>query len=1359
MAGAGILMSPTPAGADSAWSVTASQNPGASQDNQFQGVSCTSSTFCVGVGNTDTSTVIETFDGTSWTVSSSVSAPDGGSEPVLLSVSCVTTTFCVAVGDYTTSGGVNQNLIYMWNGTSWMDTSVNTYSDERLTAVSCTSSSFCVTLGNYIASGSVDQVYTETFDGTSWTEMDGANTSNSVDNFISGVSCTSSNFCVAVGYTIDGSSFQTIAETFDGTSWTLDATLNPEGSPALLGISCTSSSFCIAVGYNATSESTDSLAETFDGTSWTLSPSVNDASTDTQLQSVSCTSSSFCMAVGYDANYLTVAETFDGTSWTLDSPQNPGAEGGTNELLGVSCASSSLCLAVGWFVTDVGPDWQTLAEAWTPSSALPMLTITASSTSMSYGSTPPTITAGYSGFVNGDTASSLTTQPTCSTDATSISPVLDSYTSSCTGAVDSNYQINYVEGSVAVTPAPTSFMITVNGSSSATITSGSPATLAETGLPTGATGTVTFTSGETVLCTITLPATGCQTPMSLATGNYQNFTGFFADTDGNYSGSTSTNTVSLTVNPASGPPVLTITASSTSMTYGSTPPTITANYSGFVNGDTASSLTTQPTCSTTASSTSPVSGSYTSSCTGAVDSNYQIDYVEGSVAVTPAPTSFTITVNGSSSATIASGSPATFAETGLPTRATGAVTFTSGATTLCVVLLPTPSCATSTSLAVGSYPTIAATFADLNGHYRGSTSMNTVSLTVNPFPSPITEYVTNCRDSGPGSLRDAVTNATPGDAIRFRLPRSKGSCHVITLKSGVITIATDLNIDGPGANTLAVSGDNISTVFLVSPFVTANISGLTIEDGSATAGAGIYNSGGGGGGIYNYFGTLTLTDTTVSHNIAGGGGGGLYNYFGGGIYNFGGTLTLNDSTVSDNTAAYGGGIYNEGPLTLNDSTVSGDSADEGGGIYNEDTLNVTNSTISGNACNTSNGVTGAYGGGIYNEDTLNVTNSTISGNTCNNSNGVTDAYGGGIYNGGTLSLTDSNLSENSTSLGYGGGIYNDATLNLTDSTLSDNSATLGYVNGPAGGGIYNGGTLKLTGSTLSDNTAGVSPGILADVSGGGIANLATATVTDSTLSDNTAVYGGGIDNGGTLKLTRSTLSDNTAGDPGYGFVGKGGGIYNHGGSSVLVATIVAGSGTGFDCAGTSSPPVADGGYNLDDDGSCGFSTANNSLSDTSADLASSTPRANGGPTKTIALKPGSKAFDHVTSASDCTGTDQRGVPWPTPCDIGAIQAGDIDSTTVTLSSSTVHVGAPVTATARVNPSDGGGTVLILITLGGTAVGNCGLEALKSKEATCEFRPSTAGRYTFTAIYSGDATYGDSQGSTSGDVIPPRKHLL
>jgi hypothetical protein len=83
------------------------------------------------------------------------------------------------------------------------------------------------------------------------------------------------------------------------------------------------------------------------------------------------------------------------------------------------------------------------------------------------------------------------------------------------------------------------------------------------------------------------------------------------------------------------PAPLTITASSATMTSGTTPPAITPAYSGFVNGDGPGSLTTAPTCSTTATSASPP-GSYPSSCSGAADPNYAISYDPGTVTVTPA---------------------------------------------------------------------------------------------------------------------------------------------------------------------------------------------------------------------------------------------------------------------------------------------------------------------------------------------------------------------------------------------------------------------------------------------------------------------------------------------------------------------------------------------------------------------------------------------------------------------------------------------------------------------------------------------------------------------------------------------------
>ena len=86
----------------------------------------------------------------------------------------------------------------------------------------------------------------------------------------------------------------------------------------------------------------------------------------------------------------------------------------------------------------------------------------------------------------------------------------------------------------------------------------------------------------------------------------------------------------LTVMPAP----LTITADNQTMIFGTPLPTLTASYSGFVNGETAASLTTLPTLSTTATADSPSSGNpYPITASGAVDPNYAISYVAGSLTV------------------------------------------------------------------------------------------------------------------------------------------------------------------------------------------------------------------------------------------------------------------------------------------------------------------------------------------------------------------------------------------------------------------------------------------------------------------------------------------------------------------------------------------------------------------------------------------------------------------------------------------------------------------------------------------------------------------------------------------------------
>jgi hypothetical protein len=79
------------------------------------------------------------------------------------------------------------------------------------------------------------------------------------------------------------------------------------------------------------------------------------------------------------------------------------------------------------------------------------LTVTASSPTVAYGDSTPSINFEYSGFAASDNATNIATPPTCSTTYTTSSNYGSSPSTSCSGAAATNYLINYVNGSVTIT--------------------------------------------------------------------------------------------------------------------------------------------------------------------------------------------------------------------------------------------------------------------------------------------------------------------------------------------------------------------------------------------------------------------------------------------------------------------------------------------------------------------------------------------------------------------------------------------------------------------------------------------------------------------------------------------------------------------------------------------------------------------------------------------------------------------------------------------------------------------------------------------------------------------------------------------
>jgi hypothetical protein len=231
--------------------------------------------------------------------------------------------------------------------------------------VSCKNANACSAIGGYETAADFDPL-AESWDGTSWTIQ---TTPNPTISNLEAVSCSASTACTAVGDFSNGGTLETLAERWDGTSWSTQATPNPVGATAsfLLGVSCPSATACIAVGfYRDASADQHDFAESWNGSSWTLH-SVSDPATGSsfELGGVSCSGASACQAVGtytLSGKGASFAELWNGTSWSLESVPTPSG-GSSPTLSAVSCVSASDCFAAGSYF-NASVQQVPLVETW-----------------------------------------------------------------------------------------------------------------------------------------------------------------------------------------------------------------------------------------------------------------------------------------------------------------------------------------------------------------------------------------------------------------------------------------------------------------------------------------------------------------------------------------------------------------------------------------------------------------------------------------------------------------------------------------------------------------------------------------------------------------------------------------------------------------------------------------------------------------------------------------------------------------------------------------------------------------------------------------------------------------------------------
>ena len=243
-----------------------------------------------------------------------------------------------------------------------------------------------------------------------------------------------------------------------------------------------------------------------------------------------------------------------------------------------------------------------------------VLTVTADGCSRMEGAENPAFTISYSGFKYNDNASSLTTQPTAASEATTSSPA-GTYPITVSGGSSDNYEFNYVNGTL-------------------TVTAKNNQTISLSSIPVMTYGDAAYTLPAKTVQNQTLTWASNNTNVATTSGNTLTVKGagtatITASQAGNETYNPFSKTFTLTVNKA----VLTVTADDCSRMEGAANPAFTISYSGFKYNDNASSLTTQPTAASEATTSSPA-GTYPITVSGGSSDNYEFNYVNGTLTVT-----------------------------------------------------------------------------------------------------------------------------------------------------------------------------------------------------------------------------------------------------------------------------------------------------------------------------------------------------------------------------------------------------------------------------------------------------------------------------------------------------------------------------------------------------------------------------------------------------------------------------------------------------------------------------------------------------------------------------------------------------
>jgi hypothetical protein len=240
-------------------------------------------------------------------------------------------------------------LVEHWNGAAWgflTGANPSAATDASLTGVACPNLKGCFAVGTYTTPASTNTLI-EHWNGSEWGIQASPNPPGAASN-LRGIACPSTKSCFAVGSSATGSGFRTLAEHWNGHGWGFLSPANPSTAIGanLTSVACPSTKSCFAVGNYSTGSAVKTLAEHWNGSSWSSQASIN-PSPSASLSAVACPNTKSCFAVG-NSQIKDLIEHWNGSNWGGISSPSPRV---VARLTAVACPSARICFAVGSYTT------------------------------------------------------------------------------------------------------------------------------------------------------------------------------------------------------------------------------------------------------------------------------------------------------------------------------------------------------------------------------------------------------------------------------------------------------------------------------------------------------------------------------------------------------------------------------------------------------------------------------------------------------------------------------------------------------------------------------------------------------------------------------------------------------------------------------------------------------------------------------------------------------------------------------------------------------------------------------------------------------------------------------------------------